>query len=259
MCKAYLTIVCVLWWRRSEKERRKMQVLYESIDQLNETVRLHKRNNQLNDTDRAVLDVLARYSCKVIGKSWLAKSTIAELVGKSRRTIIRVCKKLESLGIIRQYERKRATGDRRQTSNLIVILPAVEPAQEKNVTAECHTQETPERNYKTNYLVNTYSQASKYVKQTHYDKFREFILTVLGNVEKRLIYRLYSVYRAHSVPLLRLNAFDRQTVEQIGLIALKTTLTAIKRKKIRNLAGYYNGVLDRMLDRLFYETVYGIA
>lgn len=237
-----------------------MEAVYKSIEELNETVRLHKRNNQLNDTDRAVLDVLARYSCKKIGKSWLAKSTIAELVGKSRRTIIRVCKKLESLGIIRQYERKRATGDRRQTSNLIVILPAVEQAQEKHVTPECHTQETPERNYKTNYLVNTYSQqASKYVKQTHYDKFCEFITNALGNVEKRLIYRLYGVYRAHSAPLLRLNAFDRQTVEAIGWQALKVALMACKRKRISNLAGYYNGVLDRMLDRLYYETVYSIA
>ena len=61
------------------------------------------------------------------------------------------------------------------------------------------------------------------------------------------------------MPLLRLNAFDRQTVEQIGLIALKTTLIATKRKKIRNLAGYFNGVLDRMLDRLYYDINYGIA
>ena len=119
-----------------------METVYKSIEELNETVRLHKRNNQLNATDRAVLDVLARYSCKEIGKSWLAKSTIADLVGKSRRTIIRVCNKLERLGIIRQYTRMRATGDRRQTSNLIVILPAVEPAQEKHVTPKKLKQET---------------------------------------------------------------------------------------------------------------------
>ena len=251
-----------------------MKTFYKSIEELNETVRIHKRNPELNATDRAVLDVLARYSCKELGKSWLAKSTIAEIVGKSRRTIIRVCNKLERLGIIRQYTRMRATGDRRQTSNLIVILPAIEQhgapkchrkettrkSQKKHVTPECHTQETSARNLNNNCLHNTYSQqASKYVKQTHYDKFREFITNTLGNVEKRLIYRLYSVYRAHSVPLLRLNAFDRQTVEAIGWQALKVALMACKRKRISNLAGYYNGVLDRMLDRLYYETVYSIA
>src|SRR5690606_19903840 len=169
-------------------------MMFKTIEQLNESVRIHKRNPKLNETDRAVLDLLAQYSCKVIGKSWLAKSTIAELVGKSRRTIIRVCKKLESLGIIRQYERKRATGDRRQTSNLIVILPAVEPAQEKNVTAECHTQETPERNLNNNYSHNTYGLKP----QSFYAKFRELIASTLGDTDKRLIYRLYGVYKAHS-------------------------------------------------------------
>lgn len=227
-----------------------METVYKSIEELNETIRIHKRNPELNATDRAVLDVLARYSCKAIGKSWLAKSTIAELVGKSRRTIIRVCNKLEQLGIIRQYTRTRATGDRRQTSNLIVILPAIEPAQKKHVTPECHTQETKARNYKTINYINTSVN-----KQSFYGQFRNLIHNTLGNVNKQLIYRLYGVYRAHSVPLLRLNAFDRQTVEQIGLIALKTTLMTTKRKKIRNLAGYFNGVLDRMLDRLYFDEI----
>lgn len=251
-----------------------METVYKSIEELNKTVRLHKRNPELNATDRAVLDVLARYSCKELGKSWLAKSTIAKIVGKSRRTIIRVCNKLERLGIIRQYTRMRKTGDRRQTSNLIVILPAVEPSQkkhgaperhskektrklqEKHVTPERHTEEAPARSSNNNYLLNnTYGLKP----QSFYAKFRELIASTLGDTDKRLIYRLYGVYKAHSTPLLRLNAFDRHSVEAIGWQALKTAIMATKRKKIRNLAGYFNGVLDRMLDRLYYETVYGIA
>ncbi|XYY59585.1 hypothetical protein ACNSPU_17030 [Bacillus velezensis] len=41
------------------------------------------------------------------------------------------------------------------------------------------------------------------------------------------------------------------TLQEIGLEAVRQTFIATKRKSIRNLAGYYNGVLDRMLDRLF--------
>lgn len=211
-----------------------------TIEELNAAVRAHKRKHALNATEQAVLDVLARYSCKDIGKSWLAKSKIAELVGKSRRTIIRVCNKLESLGIIRQYERKRETGDRRQTSNLIVILPA----EETLVTPECHTEETPQRNLNNNYIHNTF-----------YGKFRQLIESTLGDTDKRLIYRLYGVYKAHSTPLMRLNAFDKESVEAIGWHALKTAIMATKRKKIRNLAGYFNGVLDRMLDRLYFDEI----
>ncbi|MDJ1630639.1 hypothetical protein QNN00_08645 [Bacillus velezensis] len=40
-------------------------------------------------------------------------------------------------------------------------------------------------------------------------------------------------------------------LQGIGLEAVRQTFIATKRKPIRNLAGYYNGVLDRMLDRLF--------
>ena len=249
-----------------------METVYKSIEELNETVRLHKRNNQLNDTDRAVLDVLARYSCKKIGKSWLAKSTIAELVGKSRRTIIRVCNKLEKLGIIRQYERKRKTGDRRQTSNLIVILPAVEKhgaperhskettrkSQKKHGTPGCHSEETPLRNLNNYYLHNTYF-VEKYDKQTFYSRFCHLIKSTLGNVDKNLIYRLYGVYRGHSTPLFRAKVYEKEQIEAIGWIALKNAIMATKRKRIRNLPGYYNGVLNNMLDRLYYETIYGIA
>ena len=216
-----------------------------TIEELNAAVRVHKRKHALNATEQAVLDVLARYSVKEIGRSFLAKSTIAEIVGKSRRTIIRVCNRLEQLGIIRQYERKRQTGDRRQTSNLIVILPA----EEMLVTPACHTEETPQRNLNNNYLHNTYGLAP----QSFYAKFRELIASTLGDTDKRLIYRLYGVYKAHSTPLMRLNAFDKESVEAIGWHALKAAIMTSKRKTIRNLVGYYSGTLDRMYDQLYFQ------
>ncbi|WP_206631358.1 hypothetical protein, partial [Mesorhizobium sp. M7A.F.Ca.MR.362.00.0.0] len=44
--------------------------------------------------------------------------------GLGYRTVIRICGRLESLGIIRQYAMKRAS-DMQQTSNAIVIIPPV--------------------------------------------------------------------------------------------------------------------------------------
>ncbi|KYD08030.1 helix-turn-helix domain-containing protein [Caldibacillus debilis] len=221
--------------------------MFKSIKDLNAAVAAHKRNHKLTKTEIAVLDVLARYSCKNIGKSWLAKNTIARLVGKSRRTVIRACNRLETLGIIRQYERRRETGDRRQTSNLIVIQPAA-------VTPAMSHQEAQSRNVKNNYLHNTYAPQPQ-PNPSFYDRFRNLIDSTLGNVDKRLIYRLYGVYKAHSTPLLRFEAFDRAKIETIGWQALKTAIMATKRKKIRDLAGYFNGVLDRMLDRLYFDEI----
>jgi hypothetical protein len=202
--------------------------MIETIEQLNESVRIHKRNPKLNDTDRAVLDLLAQYSCKEIGKSWLAKSKIAELVGKSRRTIIRVCKKLESLGIIRQYERKRETGDRRQTSNLIVILPA-----KSDVTPECHTEETPQRNSKNNTFIDT-----------------AFVpATALQNSLPSAIYDAMSpyfnaddIYKYYGILLRAKRSVSNNVLiednPQPFVAAFQNAILKLKQRKIRNLANY---------------------
>jgi DNA-binding Lrp family transcriptional regulator len=201
--------------------------MYTSIEQLNESVRAHKRNHQLNKTELAVLDVLVRYSCKDLGKSFLAKSTIAELVGKSRRTVIRVCNRLEQLGIIRQYKRMRETGDKRQTSNLIVIIPA-----KSDVTPECHTKETPQRNLNNNTYKETVENA---------DTLRHSIPTPIYNAfapyfNADELYNVVGVlYRAKA-------SVDRSiTVEDFAqdfIDAFKSVVFAYKRGRVRSLAGY---------------------
>jgi len=200
--------------------------MYESIEQLNKSIRAHKRNNQLNETELAVLDVLARYSCKDIGKSFLAKSTIAELVGKSRRTVIRVCNRLEQLGIIRQYKRMRETGDKRQTSNLIVILPAI-----IDVTPECHTEETPQRNSNSIHTSNEVYEANvlkRSIPASIYD-----VMSPYFNANQ--LYNVVGVlYRAKA-------SVDRSiTVEDFAqefIDAFKSVVFAYKRGRVRSLVG----------------------
>ncbi|MEW4281739.1 helix-turn-helix domain-containing protein [Priestia megaterium] len=110
---------------------------FKTIEELNETVRAHKEAGAdiLNKTQVAVLDLLHRYSAKYKGVSFLAKNKIAELIGKSRRTVIRACQALEEAGIIRQYEMKRKS-DMQQTSNAIVIMPIEATVEQVPVTQE---------------------------------------------------------------------------------------------------------------------------
>ncbi|ALC81562.1 hypothetical protein AM592_08080 [Bacillus gobiensis] len=195
-----------------------------SIEELNATVRAHKRNHQLTATETEVLDVLSRYSCKEIGRSFLAKSTIAELVGKSRRQVIRVCNRLEQLGIIRQSKRMRQTGDRRQTSNLIEILA--------HVTPECHTEEAPSRNINNNTYKDTvipsealknalpaeiYSAMSRYFEADDIYKYYGILLRAKASVDPAII------LEDHAEPF----------VEAWHAVVLK-----LKHGKIRKLDGY---------------------
>ncbi|MGG0586846.1 hypothetical protein ABE049_21375 [Priestia megaterium] len=126
---------------------------FHSIDKLNETVRTYKETykDQLNKTDIAVLDILHRHSAKYTGVSFLTKNSIAKMVDRTRRTIINICNKLESLGILKQYATKRKS-DMQQTSNAIAILPIQDSEQEvKNEESNQNfTQETQKISHQKN-------------------------------------------------------------------------------------------------------------
>ncbi|OTY36231.1 helix-turn-helix domain-containing protein, partial [Bacillus thuringiensis] len=129
---------------------------FKTVDELNKTVRAYKEKfvDQLNKTQLAVLNKLHNYSSKFFGVSFRTKKHIAEDLNISRRTVIRVCLHLESLGIIKQLEMKRKS-DMRQTSNAIVIQPII--VEEQVVTQapikneeKCHTNKTTTKTLKQN-------------------------------------------------------------------------------------------------------------
>ncbi|MEH7149744.1 cytosolic protein, partial [Bacillus thuringiensis] len=75
-------------------------VSFQTIEELNDTVRAYKEQfaDQLNKNQLAVLNHLQKYSSKYFGISFRTKKHIAEDLDISRRTVIRVCQHLESLG-----------------------------------------------------------------------------------------------------------------------------------------------------------------
>ncbi|AOM13790.1 helix-turn-helix domain-containing protein [Bacillus thuringiensis] len=125
---------------------------FQTLKELNDTVRAYKKQYKLNKNQMAVLNHLHRYSAKYLGVSFKTKNNIADALHISRRTVIRVCQYLESLGIIKQLEMKRKS-DRRQTSNVIVIQPIhtdgqlVTPEPAKNAEI-CHTPKTTTKTLK---------------------------------------------------------------------------------------------------------------
>lgn len=202
-----------------------------SIEELNEAVRTHKRNNQLNKTEIAVLDLLAQYSCKEVGRSYMSKSTIAEKVGKSRRTIIRVCNRLETLGIIRQSKRMRLTGDRRQTSNLIEIMP-VEMTTSSHLeavdTPECHTEETPSRISNNNTYKETASALKRSIPSPIFDALAPY-------------FSADELYKTYGILLRAKASIDRNiTLEDYSerfIEGFKAVIYSYKRGRVKNLSG----------------------
>lgn len=131
----------------TEETLTKLQT-FNSVQEMDAAIKAHKKAHNLSDTDRAILDAISRYACKYKGVCYLSKQKIAKAAGfKSRMTAIRACNRLEALGIIKQYETRRIKGDRRQSANIIVIMP---------VTPESDTKETPtKKTNKNNTLLET--------------------------------------------------------------------------------------------------------
>src|SRR5699024_1811401 len=147
---------------------------FESVEDMNESIKAHKQAHELSETDRDILDAISRYACKYKGVCYLSKQKLAESAGyKSRRTAIRACNRLEALGIIEQNETRRIKGDRRQSSNIIIInkflVGAAKPTENvqsceqvsrngRQVTADSHALETPTKANKSN---NTYKETAR--------------------------------------------------------------------------------------------------
>lgn len=154
----------------------KMLAPFTSIEQLNANTKAIRQQfgKQLTKATREVLDVLHRYASKYYGLCYLSKSKIADMLGISRRTVIRACDLLESLGIIVQYELMRHKGDKRQSSNAIVFLSQISAREAigqagevvsdnmraQHVTPECHAidalSDTPQKD-----LNNTYDTGER--------------------------------------------------------------------------------------------------
>lgn len=226
---------------------------FETVEQLNQTVRQYKDminamelRQDLKRNLLTVMEYLKRHSCKFFGVSFKGKRKIAADLEMSDKTITRLCKRLEVLGFIKQYAMKRSN-DMQQTSNAIVI----QPAKTENVRQKAVKMSDQKNNIflKQNQLLNnTYSAKSV----TFYQRFRSLLENMVGQ-NQSLTSRLYGVYRAHSTALVKHGAFDKQDVENVAMSALQTAVMRTKKKKIRNLAGFYNGVLNKMLDRFVLE------
>lgn len=100
---------------------------FATIEQLNANTKAIRARlgRALSANDREVLDFIHRHALRFIGVCYATKNTIAKACGLSRRTVIRICNRLEELGVIAQYEMKREIGDKRQSSNAIVFLTQI--------------------------------------------------------------------------------------------------------------------------------------
>lgn len=237
---------------------------FQSVDELNEnTIAVREQYaDQLTPSTIKVLDVLHRYACKYPGVSYLSKSTIAEMVGISRRTVIRSCNQLEDLGIIVQHELKRRNGDRRQSSNAIVFVKQEEQENVEETTMSHHvahqdslskTQKSINNTLDTDKADFAEKEVVKDFIVDSVDNYKKDVKTVKADVKRGLrdkmptyLYDLLSpyfnlddLYQAYGA-LIRGKAYVDKSIQfetHEGLFsdAVLSVINAYKRGIVRNI------------------------
>lgn len=251
---------------------------FTDIKELNKAVRTYKEKfaNQLNKNQLAVLDHLHNYSAKFLGVSFRTKKHIAESLKISRRTVIRACLHLESLGIIKQIEMKRKS-DMKQTSNAIVIQQII--VEEQVVTQapskneeNCHTNKTNTSFLKQNIKNNKRKAVARF---SHVDnspnnslKQANFVAHWVPGVFSNLVGSFYEkaetiqefwkvIKQCNRVVDYSTNkrAFTRAQEIEIGTKAFKEFAMKVKSgvKMHKGQFAYFNGIVNKIMNDLYFD------
>jgi Helix-turn-helix domain len=240
---------------------------FDSQRLMDDTIYDYIEHLRANEEPQSVIDVLlffGRSSLRVLGVSFAKYDTIAEAISKSKSTVIRAVKALKSYGMIDVIPTTRKWNSyghsRKKSVNVVRVLSdglsqqmtpqhdTAEATNEPNDNNESNVNMQPEpinNNHQQELLHNTSKEP---LSTSPYVKFKQLI------DNKKLRNKIYGVWLAHTSYIR--NQYDESELLYIGI---KAVMVTFKASKIRNKVGYYNGVLDRMLDRLYNVSMQAIA
>jgi predicted transcriptional regulator len=228
---------------------------FTTLEELNETVREHLKynSNSLNKTAVTVLKTISRYSCVVLGVSWLKACTLAAVIGKSERTVQRALKMLESAGIIKRVPRYKNGGGR--TSDISIIqtcrvnlsyMVDVENASESKVKEGFELEET---NTKTK-IIRKDDLDNTYVSDSVPQEFTKLVRCYWDSAKT-----IEEFWRMAKIACNK--AYDDYALLDVALHSFRQMVGKLKSGAIRKKPiAYYFGVLNAKLDDLYYDELH---
>ncbi|MEF7566377.1 helix-turn-helix domain-containing protein [Bacillus infantis] len=250
---------------------------FKDIEELNRTVRHYReeiqtavKRSDVQDRLTALLELLKRHSCKQIGVSYMCKNTIAQKMEIAYKTVQRLVKKLEDLGMIRQVAMKRKK-DMLQTANAIVIIPAKKEVSGKTPpkkSGKCPTIKTTSLSLKQK-IINTKRKA---VAQFHHvdkpvDKANfvpHWVPETFANLSGFFYSKAASIQEFWKV-VRQCNrvinyetgarAFTAAEELEIGIKAFKDFVMKVKagKRMIKGEFAYFNGIVNKIMDKRYFE------
>ena len=222
--------------------------------------------NSMTSSDRRALDVIRRYSVKY-GAAHLKHTTIESIIGMSNATVRRAIRKLEKLGIIKKvhFIRPVMSG---LGANIYIILPFDDQRQmnDRDEDDKPHTTKDTEpvsenepflyKSLNNKDLIKTSPQESFQYSTSLFSKMKNLLTATIGKTN--LAREFYGIYRSISGKMLTFDIYkdDKHVFEELAYRALLITLMTTKRKVIRNLHGYFKGVLNQLVDETYFKDMY---
>ncbi|MGN7386714.1 helix-turn-helix domain-containing protein [Sporosarcina sp. SAFN-015] len=242
---------------------------FNTIEEMDAAAEQHVMTHwdDLTKSERLVLDVIRRYSVKY-GAAHLKHGTIEEAIGKSNITVRRAIRKLVNLGIIEKvhYIRPVMSG---LGANIYIILPFDdqgkmngrdddEKPHEDEENEQFPADEAPlsKSLLKSKDLNYTSPTESPRLSTSLFSRMKDLLATTIGEI--KLAREFYGIHRAISGRMLKYEIYkdDRHVFEDLAYRALMITVMATKKKAIRNLPGYYKGVLDKLVDETYFKDIF---
>lgn len=238
---------------------------FSTKQELDEVANRHiaKNWNHLNSTDRAVLDMIRRYSVKY-GAAHLKVETILKAINKSDSTVRRAIRKLEQLNII-----ERIAFIRPVLSGLGANIYSIKPIHEEsevNTPSNCSKpDDCMVQMLKTPNEPLLIKSNNKDLKETYpteklptslFERMKSLLTSTIG--EDSLARKLYGIHRHYSMKMLMFSIYaDKgELFDELAIQALHISVQASKKKVIKNLLAYYSGVLNKLIDQALFSDVF---
>lgn len=241
---------------------------FETIEDMNKTVRAYRdivkssvKRSDVQVRLISLLELLKRHSCKYVGVSFMCKNTIADKLEVSYKTIQRLVRKLEDLGMIKQYEMKRHK-DMHQTANAIVILPSKNNVSDKtppNQSEKCPTK-TTSLSLKQN-INNTRKAVAQFTNSNFIAHWvPEAFASIAGSfyAKAETIQEFWKVVKQCNRVInheTEERAFTAAGELEIGLKAFKEFVMKVKAGKRMNKGefAYFNGIVNKLMDKYYWS------
>ncbi len=243
---------------------------FTDIEELNKTVRTYRdvikssvRRSDVQARLISLLELLKRHSCKQIGVSYMCKNTIADKLEVSYKTVQRLVNKLVDLKMIKQVAMKRKS-DMLQTANAIIILPIEEEMSDKRPSKKskkCPTIKTNSlslkqkiNNKRNDVPVGDFSIAN-FVAHWVPEKFVSLAKSYYK--ESKYIEEFWKVVKQCNRVVDYMSgerAFTSEQEIRIGIMAFKEFVMKVKSgTQINNKFGYFNGIVNKLMDKFYFD------